>query len=317
DEARPRPPAAVPVHVDERARRTGGRGLRLQDQLAHEQLAVVVRGAVRTGSRRALAVGPGGRQLGRGEAVVDAVYVGAAVPDRAHDLSGQVVALAGGRAGLRHARLPCGTLTGAAGRAHCCNRRGAMPALGIVLQVHPADAVPSVGIVVVATVRTRIARIGVFGHLVVARLRVRRVYDADAAADLVDARAEAAEDVHEEGRDDEAGLVAASLRPPGDAAVRVARHLASRDAGACRVRVPARDADAVLASREAARRPYREDRLDASREGHDLAVGGDPRELEAHGVHPGRAPALRVVGAGAEAVRRRVGRAPEFTRRAV
>src|SRR5439155_15616259 len=176
--------------------------------------------------------------------------------DRAHDLALVVVARSGwGAAALR-----------GEGR--------------IVVQVRAAEALRA-RVTVVAAVRAWIARVGVFGLVVVARLRVRRVHHAEAAVDLVDARAEAAEDVHEEGRDEEAGLVAASLRAARDAAVRVARHLASRDAGACRVRVPARDADAVLAGREAARRRYREDRLDPSREGHDLAVGGDPRELEA------------------------------------
>src|SRR5439155_4139416 len=256
DEALPRPLAAVPVHVDEQARRTGGRGLRLQDQLAYEQLHVVVLGAVRTGVHRALAVLPGGRQLGRGEAVVDAVRVGAAVPDRAHDLALVVFARSGwGAAALR-----------GEGR--------------IVVQVRAAEALRG-RVTVVAAVRTRIARVGVFGHLVVARLRVRRVHHAEAAVDLVDARAEAAEDVHEEGRDDEAGLVAASLRAARDAAVRVARHLASRDAGAGRVRVPARDARGVLAFREGVRPVHGEGRLHAGRERHGLAVRGHPRELQA------------------------------------
>src|SRR5204863_1905841 len=46
DEAAPRPPASVPVHVDERARRPRRRRLGLEDDLAHEQLPVVVRRAV-------------------------------------------------------------------------------------------------------------------------------------------------------------------------------------------------------------------------------------------------------------------------------
>src|SRR5207245_9008010 len=155
-------------------------------------------------------------QLGRGEAVVDAVRVGAAVPDRAHDLALVVVARSGWvAAALRDD-----------GR--------------IVAQVRAAEAFRG-RVTVVAAVRTRIARVGVFGHLVVARLRVRRVHHTDAAADLVDARAEAAEDVHEEGRDDEAGLIAASLRCPGGAAVRVAGDRAAWDAGRRPGRVGARD----------------------------------------------------------------------------
>src|SRR5438132_3383321 len=286
DEALPRPLAAVPIHVDERARRTGGRGLRLQDQLAYEQLAVVVRGAVRTGSRRALAVAPGGRQLGRGEAVVDAGRVGAAVPDRAHDLALVVVAGLGRGAGER--------------------RR-------VVVQVRAAEAL-GVRVAVIAAVRTRIARIGVLGHLVVARLRVRRVHHTDAAADLVDARAEAAEDVHEEGRDEEARLVAAALRAARDAAVRVVGDLAARDARAGRVRVPARDARGVLAFREGVRPVHGDRRLHAGREGHDLAVRGDPREL--HARTAGSA-AVGVAAARPEAVRRGVRRAAHLPARAL
>src|SRR5207249_4734821 len=68
------------------------------------------------------------------------------------------------------------------------------------------------------------------------------------------------------------------------------------------------------AGREAARRPYREDRLDRTREGHDLAVGGDPRELEAR---TGGGAAVGVGRAGPEAVRRGVGRATLLPGRAV
>src|SRR5207244_2072225 len=258
-------------------------------QLAHEQLAVVVRGAVRTGSRRALAVGPGGRQLGRGEAIVDAVRVGAAVPDRAHDLALVVVARSGwGAAALR-----------GEGR--------------IVVQVRAAEALRG-RVTVVAAVRARTARIGLFRHLVVARLRVRRVHHADAAVDLVDARAEAAEDGHEEGRDDEARLVAAALRAARDAAVRVAGDLAARDARAGRVRVPARDARGMLAAREAVCGRDGEGRLHAGRERHDLAVRGDPREL--HARTAGSA-AVGVAAARPEAVRRGVRRAALLPGRAV
>src|SRR5213076_1748035 len=72
-----------------------------------------------------------------------------------------------------------------------------------------------------------------------------------------------------------------------------------------RVRIPARDAGAVLAGGEGARR-HREVRLHPGRERHHLPVGRDPRELEARARG---AAAVGVRGAGAEAVRRRVGRA--------
>src|SRR5207249_2292378 len=150
-----------------------------------------------------------------------------------------------------------------------------------------------------------IARVGHLDHVVVARLRVGGVHDTHPAVDLVHARAEPAQDVHEKGRHDEARLVAAPLRAAGDAAVRVARHLAPRNPRARRVRVPARDARAVLAGGEGARR-HREVRLHPGRERHHLPVGRDPRELEARARG---AAAVGVRGAGAEAVRRRVGRA--------
>src|SRR5207249_1291762 len=66
-----------------------------------------------------------------------------------------------------------------------------------------------------------------------------------------------------------------------------------------------RDARAVLAGGEGARR-HREVRLHPGRERHHLPVGRDPRELEARARG---AAAVGVRGAGAEAVRRRVGRA--------
>src|SRR5213076_3090103 len=72
-----------------------------------------------------------------------------------------------------------------------------------------------------------------------------------------------------------------------------------------RVRIPARDAGAVLAGGEGARR-HREVRLHPGRERHHLPVGRDPRELEARARG---AAAVGVRGAGAEAVLRRVGRA--------
>src|SRR5207253_2922348 len=158
---------------------------------------------------------------------------------------------------------------------------------------------------VVAAVRAGIAGVGHLDHVVVARLRVGSVHDAHPAVDLVDARAEPAQDAHEEGRHDEARLVAAPLRAAGDAAVRVTRHLAPRDARARRVWVPARNAGAVFAGGEGAWR-HGEVRLHPGRERHHLPVGRDPRELEARARG---AAAVGVRGAGAEAVRRRVGRA--------
>src|SRR6202040_1564040 len=61
----------------------------------------------------------------------------------------------------------------------------------------------------VLAVRTGIGRVGGLRHLVVAGLRVRAVHGAEAAAILVEARAEAAEERDEERRDAEPGLIAA------------------------------------------------------------------------------------------------------------
>src|SRR5207249_5139564 len=178
---------------------------------------------------------------GRGEAELDTVRVGAAVPDRAHD-------------------LPLEVVTGARGRTKRRRR--------VVIHVHAAQALRG-RVTVVAAVRAGIAGVGHLDHVVVASLRVGGVHDAHAAVDLVHARAEPAQDVHEEGRHDEARLVAAPLRAAGDAAVRVARHLAPRDPRAGRVRVPARAAGAVLAGGEGAWR-HREVRLHPGRERHSL-----------------------------------------------
>src|SRR5439155_14502069 len=128
-------------------------------------------------------------------------------------------------------------------------------------------------VAVVAAVRPRIARVAGLRHLVVAGLRVGRVHDAAAAPDLVDARAEAAEDVDEEGRHDEARLIAAALRAAGDAAVGVVRHLTSRNAHARCGRVAARDAEVVLAGREGCLRRHRERGLRPGGEWHYLSVG--------------------------------------------
>src|SRR5206468_7726384 len=99
-------------------------------------------------------------------------------------------------------------------------------------------------VAVVAAVRPRVARVAVLGDLVVPGLRLGGVHDPAAAPDLVHARAEAAQDVHEEGRDDERRLVAAPLRAARDAAVRVAGDLASGDSRARRARVSTGDAEA-------------------------------------------------------------------------
>jgi len=98
-----------------------------------------------------------------------------------------------------------------------------------------------------------------FCHLVVAVCGFD-VFTTRAAVDLVDARAEAAEYVHEEGRD-ESRAGCAPLRAAGDAAVRVP---ATSHPGCRRMplrsrtgrRTPCRSVGKV------ARRPYREDRLD-------------------------------------------------------
>src|SRR5205085_1537722 len=172
----------------------------------------------------ALAIHPGGRQLGRDEPEVDAGSVGTAVPDRAYDLAGEIVAL---RGACRLCRIVAG---------------------------------------IVDAVRPRIARVTDLVDLVVARLRARGIDDARAAIDLVDTRAEAADEVHEEGRDDEGRLVAAPLRGPRNAARGVPRQRASRDAGARPVWIAARHTRDMLASRRRSRRLHRERRLDTGRE---------------------------------------------------
>src|SRR5439155_6721890 len=108
--------------------------------------------------------------------------------------------------------------------------------------------------------------------------------------------------------------LAPALRAARDAAVRVVGDLAAGDARAGRVRVPARDARGVLAFRESVRPVHGERRLHAGREGHDLAVRGDPREL--HARTAGSA-AVGVAAARPEAVRRGVRRAALLPGRAV
>src|SRR5207249_5715075 len=201
DEAGARALAAVAVLIGERARRSRRRRLGLEDELAHEELAVVERRSRSAHAGGALAVRPGGRQLRRDQAEMDAVRVRAPVTDGAHD-------------------LPLVVLARPVDRAAPLRREGR-----IVVPVRAAEALGA-GVTVVAAVRPRIARVSVLVDVVVAGLRIGRVHDPTAARDLADARAEPAEDVDEERRHDEAGLIAASLRAARDAPVGISRDLA-------------------------------------------------------------------------------------------
>src|SRR5207245_8453142 len=125
----------------------------------------------------------------------------------------------------------------------------------------------------VLAIGARIARVGGLRDLVVARLRIRAVHDAEPAAVLIEPRAEAAEERDREGRDDEPRLLAA-LVPEAPGAGLAGRRSASRDPGAHRVGVDACDAGAVVAGGSWIFLRDREDRLDALRKGEDDAVRG-------------------------------------------
>ena len=289
DEAGTRTLAPVAVQVAEGPGRAGRRRLGLENELAHQELAVVVRGSVCARTGRALPIRPRRRQLGGDQPEVDAIRVDGAAADRAHDLSLVVEA-------------------GAPRRTAVLRRQGR-----IVVQVGAADALRR-RLAVVAAVRSRIARVGDLHHLVVSGLWMGGIHHATPARDLVHARAEPAQDVDEERRDDEARLITATLRAARHAAVRIARHLAAGDPRTGRVRVPAGDTHAMLAGRGAVGSGHRERRLRPGGERHHLPVGRDPREVHAR---PRRVPAVGVGRAGPETVGRRVGGASLLAGRAL